>query len=167
VNPFGRASQADGLFGVDPSHARTDSFTMRASSTGGGLERYYSALSTQPSWAGVGGQQSAGPGWSPHAGAEWASSGGGPFGVPQLDLPQMPLPGAQQEVRPPPIQPRNCVSEHLPWSVRACDHESGTRCVRASACAGIHSSTQSAPEHSSTGWLVPTVCNVRRCQLRL
>ncbi len=96
VNPFGRASQ-DGLFGVDPSHARTDSFTM--SSTGSGLERFYSAMSTQPSWAGSGGQQSAGPGWSPHAGTEWAASGAGPFGVPQLDLPQMLLPAPQQEVR--------------------------------------------------------------------
>ena len=113
VNPFGRAAQ-DGLFGVmDAGHARTDSLTMRASSTGSGLERFYSALSTQPSWAG-GGQQPAGTGWSPHAGTEWPS--GGPFGVSQLDLPQMPMPAPQQEVRRSallyivsPVQPSLCV----------------------------------------------------------
>ena len=67
---------------------------MRASSTGSGLERFYSALSTQPSWNnGVAGAP--GSGWSSPGGGAWAS---GPFSAPQLDLPLISLRQQQQEV---------------------------------------------------------------------
>ena len=70
---------------------RSADVTLRASSTGSGLERFQSALSTQPSW-------SVQPGAWPPPQSPW---GGAFSGLQQQDLPQLPLPSAQKgpEVR--------------------------------------------------------------------